>query len=328
MCYSYPDTYQQYNHYVCGKVFDIEKIEDINEIDDIDSILVIDKYEESYLPYVRRCRGLVSRFDGKQSFNLMNIVKQYNISFIGDIKDYKLFESFKKLHGKNITFDVLGKMVYKDKQPIVKFTPESDFKKFTFSHNINRIIKEYRLRKILSKEYNMPFGEINLAKKIREHKYIPCEQFEGIEGVNRYRLHKIVNSNCKDSFHLKINRYDFNYFTIEGYDLIIDPDKITIKDGDIISLYRDYNCDEVSVSLIQNYKISKEDELNYYKNQKKIEVDISDCRKIDKETIQCVSYNGLLNQTVDFVVDNINKKIIFNIEPQRDSYIQIFGATI
>lgn len=328
MCYSYPDTYQPYNHYVCGKVFDIEKVEDYNEIDDIESILIIDKYEEKYLPYIRRCRGLVSKLDGKQSFNLMNIVKQYNISFIGDIKDIKLYEAFKKLHGKNITFDVLGKMVYKDIQPIQKFTQESDFTKFTFSHNINRIIKEYHKKRVLAREYKMPIGEINLAKKITEHKYIPCEQFEGIDGVNEYRLHKIVNSNCKDSFHLKINRYDFNYFTIQGYNLIIDPDKIRIKDGDIISLYRDYECEEVTVRLIQNYKISKEDESNYYKNKKKIEVDISNCRRIDTSTVQCVSYTGLLNQTVDFVVDDVNKKIIFNIEPQRDSYIQIFAAII
>ena len=328
MCYSYPDTYQHYNHYVCGKVYDIEKLNNPEQITCIDSILVIDKYNENYLPYIRRCRGLISRFDGKQSFNLMNIVKQYNISFLGDIKDIKLFNSFKKLNGKNVTLDVIGGMVFKDIQPVKKFTPESDFKSFTFSHNINKIIKKYRERRILEKEYKMSIGEININKKITEKKYVPCEQFEGIEGINRYRLHRIVNSNCVENFHLKINRSDFNYFTIEGYDLVIDPDKIRIKDGDIISLYRDFECEEVTIRLIQNYKISKDDEANYYNKKQKIEVDISDCRKVDTSTIQCVSYNGLLNQTIDFIVDKDNKKIIFNIEPHRDSYIQIFGAVL
>ena len=328
MCDSYPDTYQFYNHYVCGKVYDIDKLTSPEQITDIDSILVIERYEDDYLPYILRCRGLVSKNDTQKSLKLMGIIRDNNISALFDIHDEKLFKSFKSLHNKDVTFDVLGRMVYKDKQPIQRFEYNSNFKKFTFSHNIINIIKKYKLRKYLNKEYKLPFGEVNINKKIIDKSYIPCEQFEGVDGINTYKLHRIVNNTCKDDFNLKINRYDFKYFDIKGDTLIIDPDRIRIKDGDIISLYRNINTDEVLIRLIMNYKMTKEDELNYYTKKQKLEVDISNCRRIDETTLQCISYNGLMNQDIDFIVDNVNKKIVFNIEPHRDSYIQIFGSVI
>lgn len=328
MCDSYPDVYMPYNHYVCGKVYDIEKLTDPEEIKLIDSILIIDKYDESYLPYIRRCRGLVSKNDTKKSLKFLTIVRDNNISLLYNIKDIKLFNALKSLHGKDITFDVLGKMVYKDIQPIKGFDYTTDISKFKFSHNIVNIIKRYKLKKYLNKEYTLPFGEININKKITDDIYIPCEQFEGQEGVNEYYLSKIVNNSVKDEFNLKINRYDFNYFTVQGNKLIIDPNRIRIKDGDIISLYKNLGVEEVMIRLIMNYKMTRDDELNYYSKKKFLEVDISECRKIDNDTIQCISYAGLMNKDIDFLIDNINKKIIFKIEPQRDCYIQIFGAPI
>ena len=86
--------------------------------------------------------------------------------------------------------------------------------------------------------------------------------------------------------------------------------------------------EEVMIRLIMNYKMTRDDELNYYSKKKFLEVDISECRRIDNDTIQCISYAGLMNKDIDFIIDNINKKIIFKIEPQRDCYIQIFGAPI
>ena len=74
--------------------------------------------------------------------------------------------------------------------------------------------------------------------------------------------------------------------------------------------------------------MTRDDELNYYSKKQKLEIDISDCRKVDESTIQCVSYIGLMNQDIDFLVDNSNKKIVFNIEPHRDCYIQIYGSPI
>ena len=328
MCDSYPNTYQEYNHYVCGKLLDIEKLTDPEEITDIDSILLMEKYSEEYLPYVRRCRGLISKNDTKRSTKLLTIVRDNNISMLFNIKDEKLYNAFKLLHGKDITFDILGKMIYKDKQPLMRFNYKSDYKKFTFSHNIINIIKKYRLRKFLDKEHTLPFGEININKKITDRTSIPCEQFTGVEGINTYKLQRIVNNTVKDSFSLKINRYAFRYFTVNGDTLIIDPKRIKIKDGDIISLYRNLDTEEVMISLIMNYKMTRDDELNYYSKKQKLEIDISDCRKVDESTIQCVSYIGLMNQDIDFLVDNSNKKIVFNIEPHRDCYIQIYGSPI
>jgi hypothetical protein len=46
------------------------------------------------------------------------------------------------------------------------------------------------------------------------------------------------------------------------------------------------------------------------------------------DTIQCVSYNGFMNQTIDFIVDKDKKIIKFKVEPNRNRYIQIYGMVI
>jgi hypothetical protein len=271
----------------------------------------------------------------------MNLVKNYNISLIYDINDSKLFNVIKSIHGRIITFDCLGKYIYDGERKIKCYGPNDDFSKFVFSDNIIDIIKKFGLERHLKEQnqYTMPFAETGFSSSIKTEKKDICEQFEGKSNQNIYELQRIVNSNCKNDIIVKINdklvnkttKYnmvEIDNYDIVGYHIIFNTDHIKIKDGDIISLYRPNDCIYSTISLICDYKITKDDEYNYYYNKKQLEIDISKCRKVDMQTIQCTSYNGLMNQTIDFIVDEDKKIIKFKIEPNRDRYIQIYGMVI
>ena len=341
MCYSYPEKYQVWDHYVIGKILDIEKLKCEDDIDNINSILIIDKYNEEYLPYIRKCRGLISFEDKTNSFDLMNLVKNYNISLMCDIKDQKLRNAIRSLHNRTITFDVLGKVIYDGAQVIKCYHWYDDFSKFVFNHNIIKMIKQFKLEQSLRKDgsYDLPFGEININQKITEKKNIICEQFTGVKDQYIYELENIINSNCRDNIVVKINdkviektrkinNLELDNYVITGFKIIFDKDCIHINDGDIISLYMDTDCVQTLIQMICDYKITREDEQKYYVEKKFLEVDISNCRKVDPGTIQCISYNGLMNQDIDFIVDHDKKIITFKIEPHRDCYIQIYGTLV
>lgn len=340
-CKCYPEVYKNWNHYVIGKIYDITKLERPEDIEDINSTLIIEEYKDEYIPYIRKCRGLISKCDKEQSYDLMNLVKNYNISLIYDINDSKMFNAIKSIHGRVVTFDALGKYIYDGEHKIKCYGPFDDFSKFVFNDNIIRMIKKFALERRLreQKEYNLPFAETGFSSIIRTDNKIICEQFTGSSNQNTYELNRIVNSNCKNDIVVKINDKVINKTTkhnlvevdnydIVGYNIIFNTDHIKINDGDIIALYRPNDCVYSTISMICDYKITKEDEYNYYYNKKYLEVDISKCRKVDMQTIQCVSYNGLMNQTIDFVVDEDKKIIKFNIQPNRDRYIQIYGMVI
>ena len=341
MCYSYPEKYQFWDHYVIGKILDIEKLKCEDDIEDINTVLIIDKYNEEYLPYIRKCRGLISFEDKTNSFDLMNLVKNYHISLMCDIKDQKLRNAIRSLHNRTITFDVLGKIIYDGVQVIKCYHWYDDFNKFVFNHNIIKMIKQFKLEQSLKKNgaYDLPFGEINVNQKITEKKNIICEQFTGIKDQYIYELENIINSNCRNNIVVKINgkviektrtinNLELDNYAITGFKIIFDKDCIHINDGDIISLYRDSDCVQTLIQMICDYKITKEDEQKYYVEKKFLKVDISNCRKVDPGTIQCISYNGLMNQDIDFIVDHDKKIITFKIEPHRDCYIQIYGTLV
>ena len=323
MCDVYPKIYQHWNHYVCGKIYDIKKLNSPDDIKDNESILVIDKYKEDYEPYVRKCRGLISKNDRLTSWKVMELVKNYNISFMCDIKDINLYQAILSLHGRDVTYDIIGKVIYNGIHDIIKYDGRSDF---TFTHNIARIIKEFNLQNKIKEQYKLSIGQFNIFKKLDacDRRYI-CEQFEGLENKKTYQLSRIVNTDCVHELSVKINGLPVNDYEIHE-NILTFGDNVTINDQDVISLYRSSECEESNISLICDYKISKDDEVKYYYQKKKLEIPFDGWRNVNINTIQCVSYKGLLNKTIDFIVDETKKVIVFNIEPHRDSYIQIFGS--
>ena len=56
-----------------------------SEIKDQDTILLIDEYKKEYLPYIRRCRGLISHVDKLKNYELTEVVQNYHISYMCDI---------------------------------------------------------------------------------------------------------------------------------------------------------------------------------------------------------------------------------------------------
>jgi len=325
MCYGYPEKYMRYNHYVIGKVYDITKLTSPDQIENIDSTLVIDKYKSEYLPYIRKCRGLVSHYDKTTSFDLLNVVKNYNISLLCGISNDQLFNAIKSLHGKVVTFDSLGKVIYDGKMEIGYYDHKADFTKFVFNHNIVRMIKRWKLEEFLKKERQNTAAVDGLHKQITESKQYLCETFTANENQKVFESNYVINKNCTDDFCVKVNKEEIKEYQINGYRLLI-GDSVDIHAGDQITLLHSSDVVREKVTLICNYKITKEDEYNYYYNKKYLEVDISECKKVDTHTVQCISYNGLMNQTIDFTVDPVKKVIVFKLEPHRDCYIQIYGC--
>lgn len=323
MCKCYPTQYLDYNHYVVGKMYDVTKLKSVDEIESVNSILIIDKYKEEYLPYVRKCRGLISHYDNDKSAKLMNLVENYHISYMYDINNLQLFNTFKKLHGKIVTFDVLGKVLYLGEKKVKRWTAKDDFADFVFNHNLINMIKKFNLEKDLKKEYMFSIGDINFHTLMSVDPVILCQKFTAKKDQHEFELPFMINDNCHRDFSVKINSEITNRYKIDLDKIILEND-VKIKKDDIVELYRNINTTITSLRLVCNHYMTKEDEVNYIQNDKLIEVNLDNLRIDNYDNIYCVSYCGLMNKDRDFVINEKNKTLTFKIEPHRDCYIQIY----
>lgn len=323
-CKSYPETYLDFCHYVVGKLYDIKKLNDPDDIKDIESILVIDEYKDEYLPYIRRCRGLITKYDNEKNVDLMYLIKNYKISTIYDIKNEQLFNAILTLHGKDITFDPLGLVIYLGKHKVKRWKATDDFSEFTFNHNIISILKRFNLEDDLKNEYMLPVGSLNIQTILSSKPVIDCLKFNCTQDQHEFTMPFLIPESCKKDFSIKVNNKLITEYNIEDFKIILN-DKITINEGDSVKLCRNCETKLEMVRLICNHQMTRQDEIDYITSKKLIEIDTSDFPRFDPESLYCISYNGLMNKESDYIYDEQNKTITFKIEPHRDCFIQIFG---
>lgn len=324
MCKSYPETYLNYNHYVVGKIYDITKLNSPDDIKNIESILVIDQYKEEYIPYMRKCRGLVSRFDSGKNPEFMEFLREYHISCIYKINTLKLFKAFQSLHNKDVTFDPISKVVYLGTNEIKRWTPQDNFKEFDFNHNIIKIIHEMNLEEEVKDLKTFNVGQINIVTKMSAKPVKLLKKFECTKGQHTFNLGVIIQDKYKDDFTLMLNGQKVELYNFQEFDLVLD-ESIEVNDHDTLELHRNSDTYFRSVNLICNHLMTKQDEVDYINSKKLITVNLEELRVRDYDYIYCVSYNGLMNIDSDYIVDEQTKTITFNIEPHRDCYIQIYG---
>ena len=320
-CDSYPQTYTLNNHYVCGKLIVLDKLKQPLKIKDFNTILVFKKFKEEYIPYLRQCKGAISRDDDTKS-EFYTFCSGLGMSFICNIKDNKMYDFICTLHNKNVTFDPVGQMIYSGLRKVIRYNSidDIDLKKFVFNNNLLKIIERYNLEnQIDDKVRKLPF----YGMVITNRDIVDIIKDKGEETKSEYTLPYLIPESMSDKFDIYINdeRLTKKQYQIKNYsDLIIDKN-VVITNQDIIKLIRNNATIAKDLNLIKNYSMTKTDERNYYTEKKYIKVDIPE--DIEQDSIICCSYNGLMNKDIDFIIDN--NKIVFNIEPMRDRVIQIFG---
>lgn len=325
-CKSSPDKYVQWNHYVIGSIYDIKRLEFPDDIKKHESVLLIDEYKEEYLPFIRKCRGLICLKNNNES-ELLNTVNDYGISCIFDISDSKLISALKSIHGRLITFDCIGQMIYDGPVKIKLYKETDDFKKFIFNHNTIKIIREYNLSEHIDNLKKLPVGSVNFQTNLVYDKGKQIARFTARPNQYIYKLDCVIHNSLHNNIKVMLNDTVVKNFTIDGFNIVLNG-HYDIVNGDIISIYIDSFSKQTSVNLVCQHKMSKQDELDYYSNKKLIEIDLNSVRNIDLDSIQCISYNGLMNRDIDYIVDTTKKIIVFNLEPRRDCYIEIYGSTI
>lgn len=319
-CFSYPQMYNTKNHYVVGKILLMKKLKKLSDIKDFNSILVFEKFKDEYIPYLRRCKGAISRDDDTSS-DFYSFCTNLEMSFICNIKDDTMYDAISKLHNKVVTFDPIGQMIYSGSREIKRYESTDDVNKFVFNNNLLKIINRQNMLDEVSKDaYVLPVGT-KVSVEDTEQILATIED----PSIRKYSLPMIVGESNQQyvAFSLNDVRLQEKQYTIENQTDVVISDSVQLKSGDVLKFIRKNNTVTRKTVPLINYSMTKTDEREYYTKKKLIEIKIDD--DVDLDTIVCCSYNGLMTIDNDYIIDKENKTITFNMEPMRDRVIQIFG---
>lgn len=322
MCQTRPWIYGVTNHYVCGKLLDIEKLNSPDDITDFETVLLIPEFDSEYIPYLRRCKGAISR-DDTSSSEFYTFCNGLDMSIMFDLQNKDIYEALKKLHGKDITFDPIGMMIYSGKRNIKHYQKGDDLNNFVLHNNLLKIL-EY------SDKYNEVLKKHNKLQLTDSSKNSSDESTDFIvqvsdTSIKEYELPYVVKNNVINSIDIKINDVtipkDLYSFKNELY-LVLD-DSVEFNVGDYIYLVKGARTTNKKMKLYTNYSITRQDERNYYSSKTYISIDVPEGTTYDQ--VVCCSYMGKMAPDVDFVLKD--NKLYFNIEPMRDRIIQVFLLT-
>ena len=319
MCRSYPTEYQPYNHYVCGKVVLLNFLKSPDDITDKNTILVFERYLPQYDPYLRKCKGAISRYDTVGS-EFYNFCVQNRLSFMYNIKEDNIYNILKNLHGKIVTFDPIGQMIYSGSRNIIKYDSMYDKneldEKFVFNDNLLKMINRYNLRNELdSSDFILESSNVlstgDLVDKI-------CEISNPKE--KRYELPYIISKDMNIEILINDKKLMKHEFFIENQQYLILKNSDPISSGDIIYLVRKDMSITKTLNLYCDYAITRQDEKNYYIDKKYISIDVPKGTVIDD--VICCSYMGKLEPYSEYILKD--DKLYFHMEPMRDRVIQVF----
>ncbi len=324
MCVSTPEVYKHWDHIVCGKIKKIESLKSPDDITTPDTILVMKEYKNEYLPYVRKCRGLVSRYDTLKNVDLVDLIKNYRISAVLDIKQKALFDAICSLNNKDVTFDVVAQSIYMGIKPIKVYQHLDKFEDFEFSENFSRIFKKFALEHLFKDETRIAVGESISSIITKDYNFV-ADKFTAQENQHEFPLNVRIENDALEEFGVSLNDSVTTQAQVFS-DRIVFNEDCEIKNGDVVKLLRSINTLEYTSKLVIDYIMTREDERSFITEKKPITLDIPD--EISPLSIKCVSYTGELKNKIDYIVDGENKKITFKLKPKRDEYIQVYGGSI
>lgn len=318
-CCVFPTFYKEYNHIVHGNLYTYDKLVELDNNGQFPSkfIFLMDRWDESYLPYLRKASGCINHCDDSSS-EFYTLISSINLPAICSIKD-NIYQAFCKKEGQEITMDPVAGTIYLGICGWKKLDPDTITNKENYDV-CNRLMDFFKSNNIFQdKRYrNMNIGE---AEFVFQNK----EDIIGtyVENQSEYRLPILLNSTAREKFKLYVNdefvptdKYDLYSYQIEFHD------GVRFNPGDPIKIHVEGYLKICSIGNAINYHITKNDEREYYINGKLIEINIPN--GFDTDYIKCCSYNGVLNDHYDYELNEDKTKIIFKMEPQRDKVIQVF----
>lgn len=319
-CTSYPDRYSANNHYVRGKILVIDGKKKIPEIKDFETILVFKKFKEEYIPHLRKCKGAISRDDDSTS-EFYTFCSGLGMSFICNIKDNSMYDFIVSLDKKEVTFDPIGQLIYSGIREVKKYNQinDMDLKKFVFTNNVLKILERYNLESQIKDSARLPFS----GSVVTNRDLSTILKSSSDLANHEYDLPYIIPESAKSKIDILINdnKLTEKEYKIEHNNKLIISDSVVINPTDVVTLVRNNMTVLKDIVPIINYAMTKTDERNYYTEKKLIKIEIPE--NIEKDSIVCCSYIGLMDKNVDYLIDN--NKIVFNLEPMRDRVIQVFG---
>lgn len=318
-CDRFPTFYKDYNHIVCGKVYIYEDLYnmEIEGKDFGDFIFLMDRYDDKFLPYLRKARGCISRVDDSKS-EFYSLVSSLNLPTMCHI-DKKIYDYLLNMRDIEVTMDSISGCLYAGAlhSRLLKSDEILDKDNYDVANNIFEHIEK---NKIFD---NYQYRDLNLGEDmfVMRNRTDILGKWDPKKPVFKLPV-SILDKKTADKFKLYVAD---KYVPRSDYDLT--RDTVVVHDDVDWVVYSEVKCTiegyiaTYNIALAINYHMTKEDEREYYTKLKLIELDIPE--GFDASYIKCCSYNGILDEHSDYeVIDN--KKIRFKLEPQRDKIIQIF----
>jgi len=318
-CYRFPTFYKEYNHIVSGKIYTYEKLVELEASDQLpdDFIFLMSKYQDSYLPLLRKANGCINETDDDKS-EFYTLVSSINLPTICCIES-RIYNALKAKEGKEITIDPVCSRIFNGVCQTGRLDPDKITSKENYD-TCNRLLDFFNEHNIFQEDRykDLHMGD---AEAIFQNRDDIIGQY--VENQSEYMFPIPLTTKAREKFKLYVNDVYIPQTKYQLYSHKIEfNDGVTFAPGSVIKSHIEGYLKIFSIGNAINYHITKDDERAYYTQGKKIEIDIPN--GFNTDYIKCCSYNGILDEHTDYEVNEAKTKIVFKLEPQRDKVIQVF----